>query len=58
MPNQRGANSTTSTFTLPKHLLKWVQEQAQLRGQSTSEYLRHLLLNQWDKENQGKKEKK
>ena len=49
MPNQRKPNQTTSTFTIPKHLLVWVQEEAAKRGQSTSEYIRNLILNHWDK---------
>jgi len=47
--NRRKPDQTTATFTLSKHLLAWVAQEAQKRGQSTSEYIRNLLLNQWDK---------
>lgn len=57
MPNQRKPNQIVTSFTIPKHLLMWVQEEAMKRGQSTSEYIRALLLKQWDKktENDNKK---
>jgi hypothetical protein len=42
---------------IPKHLLAWVQQEAEKRGQSISEYIRNLILNQWDKFNE-KQEKK
>jgi len=58
MPNQRGSNTTQTSFTLPKHLLKWVQEQADKRGLKTSEYIRHLLLKNWDEHNIPKGTKK
>ena len=48
MANQRKPNQTTATFTIPKHLLEWVHGEAMKRGQSTSEYIRTLLLKQWD----------
>jgi predicted DNA binding CopG/RHH family protein len=55
MANQRKPSQTTATFTIPKHLLAWVQQEAAKRGQSTSEYIRHLLLKQWDEKTQIKK---
>jgi predicted DNA binding CopG/RHH family protein len=48
MPNQRKANQTTATITIPKHLIAWVKKEAESRGQSTSEYIRCLLLKKWD----------
>lgn len=55
--NRRKPDQTTATFTLSKHLLAWVTQEAQKRGQSTSEFIRHLLIKQWDKFNE-KQEKK
>ena len=49
MANQRKPDQTTATFTLSKPLLAWAAQEAQKRGQSTSEFIRHLLINQWDK---------
>jgi hypothetical protein len=57
MPNRRKPDQTTATFVIPKHLLAWVQQEAEKRGQSISEYIRNLILNQWDKFNE-KQEKK
>jgi hypothetical protein len=59
MPNHRKPNQTTATFVLQKHLLVWVTKEAESRGQSTSEYIRALLLQQWDKgqEQKNKKQK-
>jgi predicted DNA binding CopG/RHH family protein len=48
MPNQRKASQTTATITIPKHLIAWVKKEAESRGQSTSEYIRCLLLKKWD----------
>jgi Arc/MetJ-type ribon-helix-helix transcriptional regulator len=55
MANQRKPNQTTATFTIPKHLLAWVQQEAVKRGQSTSEYIRCLLLKQWDQKTEKEK---
>jgi hypothetical protein len=57
MPNHRKPNQTTATFVLQKHLLVWVAKEAESRGQSTSEYIRALLLQQWDKRQEQKNEK-
>jgi Arc/MetJ-type ribon-helix-helix transcriptional regulator len=57
MPNHRKPNQTTATFVLQKHLLVWVTKEAESRGQSTSEYIRALLLQQWDKRQEQKNEK-
>jgi Arc/MetJ-type ribon-helix-helix transcriptional regulator len=56
MPNHRKPNQTTATFVLQKHLLAWVTKEAESRGQSTSEYIRALLLQQWDKRQEQKNE--
>jgi Arc/MetJ-type ribon-helix-helix transcriptional regulator len=58
MPNQRKPNQIVTSFTIPKHLLKWVHDEAHSRGQSTSEYIRALLLKQWDKKTEAEKENK
>jgi Arc/MetJ-type ribon-helix-helix transcriptional regulator len=57
MPNQRKPDQIVTSFTIPKHLLAWVKQEAEKRGQSTSEYIRNLILNKWDKFNE-KQEKK
>ena len=54
MPNQRGVNSTKTSFSLPKHILEFAREKASERGQSVSEYLRYLLLKHWDEQNDKK----
>ena len=58
MPNHRKPNQTTATFVLQKHLLEWVHQEAESRGQSTSEYIRALLLRQWDMKQEQKAEEK
>lgn len=51
MPNQRDPKTTTTSFSLPKHILEFAKAKAEERGQSVSEYLRYLLLRHWDEQN-------
>lgn len=51
MGKQSKNNKKISTgISLPKHMMEYLHSRAELEGVSTSELIRYLVRNMWDKE--------
>jgi hypothetical protein len=50
MPNQRSPRSTKTSFSLSKKLLVFIQNEANKRGQTVSEFFRYLIFKYFDEQ--------